>query len=312
MRAVIKALFVAAIAAAFALAAIYLLRPAWLLDAEYARQAWMAGVSKHALDASGHRWVYYEGGSGEPVLLLHGFAGSKENWLPLAAELTDRYRVIIPDLPGWGESSRHADNEYGVREQSARLRKFIGALGLPRVHLVGHSMGGHIAGVHASRHGDKLATLTLVATAGVRFEPNAFAQRVLAGQTPFNFGSVDELDAFFGQLFQQPPWLPPRLKLVLVERSVRHHAFQSALLAQIGRGADALLLEERLEQIKLPTLVLWCNGDRLLDVSSLDVLRAGLPHAAVDVLYGCSHMPMMEQPEQVAVRLVEFWRRPRG
>ncbi len=307
MRFIARLLIPLVLLAALAVGVAYWFAPAALLDAEIARQAWMAGVEKRSVDASGHHWVYYEGGEGPTVLLLHGFAGSKENWLPAARYLTDTHHVIIPDLPGWGETSRVADNDYGVRAQVKRLRAWIGALGLPNAHIVGHSMGGHIAGLYAARHPTRTASLVLVETAGVRFPPNAFARRVLSGETPFNYGSREELDAFFADLFQQTPRLPPRIKDALIERSQLSHGFQSQLLDSIGRGDEAFVLEGELGNIKSPTQIVWCNGDKLLDKSSIEVLTKALPRAQVAMLYGCSHMPMIEQPSALAAPMLEFW-----
>src|SRR5688572_28862600 len=143
--------------------------PELFLEAEYARLAWLASVKEHDAHAAGHRWRYYDGGAGEPVVLVHGFAGMKENWLQLARELSSR-RVVMPDLPGWGESERRDGEDYRVEAQVDRLAAFLDALSLERVDLVGHSMGGHIAGLFAARHPERVKTLTLVSTAGVRFE----------------------------------------------------------------------------------------------------------------------------------------------
>ncbi len=290
-------------------ATLYWLWPASLVEAEYARLAWRAGAHKHVLDAASHRIVYYDGGSGEPIVLVHGFTGSKENWLDLARRLTPRYRVVIPDLPGWGESDHQAGADYGVAAQVERLGPLLDTLGLARVHLVGHSMGGHISGVFAAAHPERVLTLSLVDSAGVHFNENPFARRVLAGETPFNFSNREEFWNFAHELFLQPPWLPPRIVDVLVERNSRGHAFHAALLRQLAQGPNAGLLQGKLGAIASPTLVLWCRDDRLLDLSSVDTIKAGLvlaPRVEVSLLDRCSHMPMMEQPDAMAAALEGF------
>ena len=277
----------------------YWRKPEWFLEAEYQRLAWMAGVEERTLDAADHRWSYYDGGNGPPVVLVHGFSGSKENWLQLAAKLDGR-RVVIPDLPGWGESQRDDGADYRVEAQAARLGAFLEALGLDDVDLVGHSMGGHIAGLLAARDPSRLRTLTLVATAGVAFEPNDFARAVLAGATPFNFADRDAFDAFMRELFAEPPFLPGRVKDVLVAQNRERHAFQHELLAAMGREDQAFLLERALPSIALPTLVVWCDGDRILDASSVATIERVRPRTNDVVLAGCGHMPMMERPAEMA------------
>ena len=277
----------------------YWRKPEWFLEAEYRRLAWMAGVEERTLDAAGHRWSYYDGGNGPTVVLVHGFSGSKENWLALAAELDGR-RVVIPDLPGWGESQRRNGEDYRVEAQAERLASFLDALALEDVDLVGHSMGGHIAGLLAARDRSRLRSLTLVATAGVAFQPNDFARAVLAGETPFNYEDRATFDAFMRELFVEPPFLPGRVKDVLIAQNRARHAFQRELLATMGREDQAFLLERALPSIALPTLVVWCDGDRLLDVSSVATIERVRPATGEAVLQGCSHMPMMERPDELA------------
>ena len=301
---------------AFALAvlSVYFIRPAWYLDGEYARWALLAGAQKHAIDVAGHRVVYLEAGNGTPVLLVHGFSGSKENWLPFARELPLTDRVLMPDLPGWGESSRLPDQDYAIAPQVERLGAFMDALRVGRVHLVGHSMGGQIAGLYAVQHPERVLSLTLVDSAGVHFKENAFAARVLAGQTPFNFATREQFHGFMHELFIEPPWLPPRVVDVLIERNRPRYEFQATLLARLRQEPDALLLERALGQIRVPTLALWCRDDKLLDVSSLEAIERGIVRAPVEtaVLAGCSHMPMMEQPKAMADKLLPFFARNPG
>jgi len=310
---IVRALGVLALVLVVLGGAVYQFRPDWLIDAEYARWVWRAGVERHDIQVADHRIAYYEGGAGTPVLLIHGFTGSKENWLPTARGLTDRFRVVMPDLPGWGDSSRLAGADYAIEPQVERLAALIDRLGLERMHLVGHSMGGQIAGLYAARHPERVLTLTLADTAGVHFEQNAFARRVLAGETPFNFSTREQFWAFMRELFDQPPWLPPRLVDVMVERNVTGHEFHRALLERLRQEPDALHLERSLDRIRVPTLILWCQRDRLLDFSSIDALRRGLtsaPKVEVAVFEPCSHMPMMEQPTLMAERLARFFAEP--
>ncbi len=293
-------------------AALYAFRPDLVLDAEFARQAWQANVRYDAVLVDDHVWVYYERDAASsvsetPVLLLHGFTGSKENFLPLAARLGGDHRIILPDLPGWGESSRRIKSDYGIDAQVARIERFLQVQKIPRVHLVGHSMGGHIAGVFAATHPERVASLALIDSSGVQFKPNAFALRVLRGETPFNARTPAEFEAFLGELFAKPPFLPPRLRDVLFERNRRSHAFNARVLDSIGRGARAFELEAKLDRIESPTAVLWCSDDQILDASSIDTFARIRPAPTVKVMDGCGHMAMIEQPRAFAQSLESHW-----
>ena len=125
---------VAVLAAVFVcVLAVWLWRdPLALVHAEFTRQRWVAGLSLRQTDVAGHRWVYAVRAADDPnaptLVMLHGFTGSKENWYPLAAKLRGRYRLVIPDLPGWGDSERMHDADYGFVAQSARVRRLSIAL----------------------------------------------------------------------------------------------------------------------------------------------------------------------------------------
>ncbi len=291
-------------------AAVYQFRPQWLLQAEFARLAWRADVHWHAIHAGTHDWAYYEGGQGETVVLVHGFTGSKENWLDTARFLTPRYHVIIPDLPGWGQSMRQSEAAYGAADQATRLRDFLVAVKATDAHLVGHSMGGSIVGLYAAEHGAELRSLTLMNSAGVRFTLNEFARAIQAGELPFNVNDRAQWHALMHKLFVSPPWLPGRVEDVLIARNVADHVFHEQVMALIGREPEAFLLQSRLDRIATPSLVFWCNGDQVLDVSSVEAFRAGLPRARVVIEDGCGHMPMMERPAETARVLQAFFEAP--
>ncbi|HET7843936.1 MAG TPA: alpha/beta fold hydrolase [Xanthomonadales bacterium] len=285
---------------------VYFVRPAWLLELEYARLAAPAGLEEQRIVVGDHEWTYYDGGAGPVVVLVHGFSGSKENWLDVARRLARDHRVVVPDLPGWGESQRRADADYGVAAQARRLHAFLGALGLDDVLLAGHSMGGHIAGLDAADQDPRVRALALVDSAGFDFAPNAFVKRLQAGETPFNFSDRAQFDAFMHELFAEPPWLPPRVKDALIDANVASHAFHERMLRVITAPDARFLLQSRLAEVRVPVVAIWCRGDRLLDVSSLDAISRALPDADIVKLGPCSHMPMMEQPDAVEQALRDF------
>jgi abhydrolase domain-containing protein 6 len=295
-------LLAGAIVAALASAALYQFQPDALIEARFAAERLRAGASERRLVVGDHEWRYLEAGAGPPLVLVHGFSGSKENWLPLLPHLVDRHRVIVVDLPGWGESTRLPEADYGIPAQATRVVDFIAAMGLERPVLVGHSMGGFIAGIVGTRHADAVSALVLVASAGVRFRANEFAERVLAGQTPFNVDDRAGWARLVGDLFEQPPWLPPRVVDALIARNVANHAFHDRVIDVIRRGENAFLLERELPLLRTPLRVVWCEKDRILDVSSVDAFRT-VPGARIELLPDCGHMVMMEVPGELAAAM---------
>ena len=126
---------------------LYFLAPRLLVDTAVNALRRKGGLTEKAVIAGGLRWPYLEGGdpTGDVVVLVHGFGGDKDNWAFYAPFLTKRYRLICPDLPGFGDTSRDPALDYDCRLQADRLREFLDALGVEKCHLGGNSMGGYIA-----------------------------------------------------------------------------------------------------------------------------------------------------------------------
>lgn len=282
-------------------------RPQIVLDTEYARLRWLAGARVHQLSAADHRWVYLQAGEGPTVVLVHGFTGAKEHWLPMMRVLARSYRVIAPDLPGWNDSERKAGADYGVLSQAERLSAFLSALDTGPVALVGHSMGGHIAGLLAADHPELVRELVLMSSAGVPFKSNAFTAEVELGHNPMQVRNRAELHRQMALVFSEPPLLPWPADLALARQRAANAEFESAVLREISSPQQRYALAERLPEIAMPVLLLWCRQDQAIDVSAADVFARDLPNSRKIVFEGCGHMPMMERPNAVADALARFF-----
>lgn len=301
---VLSLLLLAALVAAIALWR----DPYLLVRAEFARQRVAAGLSAGTVEAAGHRWAYAYREADDPaaptLVMLHGYTGSKENWYPLARSLGGRYRLLIPDLPGWGESERKPGAAYGFPEQAGHVAAFIRALSPERpVVLLGHSMGGGIAALVAARHPAAVSQVGLLNAAGVRFNDNRFGLAVLAGHNPFAVDDAASLRRYVDTVFfdeRAKPWIPWPASAAMIARRRADAAFEQAVLDRIGRGADSLLPGEAAAGIRQPVLLLWCRQDAVIDASALDLYAARIPQARKVLLDGCGHMSLMEQPREVA------------
>jgi pimeloyl-ACP methyl ester carboxylesterase len=280
--------------------------PERVLDAEFARQRWLAGASVHTLRVGDHDWAYLESGQGPLIVLLHGFTGAKENWLPLMRQLSRTHRVIAPDLPGWGASERHAGSNYGPGVQVERIAQFLRALKEKPALLVGHSMGGQFTGLLAARHPELVGPIVLMSSAGVEFAENSFGREVMAGRNPFEVRTRPELHRYLGIVFADPPFVPWPADEAMVRRRRIDAGFEQKVLDEIGRGPEAVALEREMGRIQSPVLLLWCRDDRVIDVSAAEIFHRGLAHSQTVLLSGCGHMPMMAQPANVASALRDF------
>ena len=279
--------------------------PAQALNAEYARQRLMAGAELKVRIVNGERWSYLEAGHGELIVLVHGYTGSKENWLPIIGALAKNHRVIAVDLPGWGESMPKAWQDYGPLAQAARLSAFLKSENAPVALLVGHSMGGMISGLMAVAHPEQVQRIVFMSSAGVRFNENEFARLVLKGQNPFAEYDADTFSVFMKKfVFADAPYIPKAMLNVIVQQRVQKKEFEKTVFTQIRLGPEAFLLQARLPQITQPVGLLWCDGDKIIDPSAAAVFAAGLKSSRTEILKGCGHMPMMEQPKQTAAFLL--------
>ncbi|MHA6205892.1 alpha/beta fold hydrolase [Dyella soli] len=305
----LKFLAFVAVFLAVVLGGTYLLAPQWLMSADVKRQAMAAHVEKHSVQAGDTNWVYYEGGQGPTLLMLHGFGASKEVWLKQAELLTPHFHVIAPDLPGWGESTRTEGASYNIDAQAARLQGLVDALHLPPFVLIGHSMGGAIAGVYAAEHPQQVAELALIDPFGLQANENDFSREAKAGKNPFLFDDRQQFGQAMALAFARPPSIPGRFVDVLVERNQADRAFFKRTFDELREPSQYLAVQNRLDRLPMPVLGMWCHDDKIIDISALDSLRNGLKNASAistSTLSGCNHMPILEKPEETARILTAF------
>ncbi|NZA27173.1 alpha/beta hydrolase [Luteimonas sp. SJ-92] len=297
----------AALAAALA-TAIALWRDPWrLVRAEYARQRRALGLRRRRRTIDGLRWTWAERDAARPgapsLVMLHGYTGSKENWYRLAARLRGRYRLLIPDLPGWGDSQRRGDGDHGYAAEAEMAVGFIRAVAGGPVVLLGHSMGGGIAAVAAARYPELVERLVLLNASGVEFGENRFGLEVLDGGNPFGVEDADSLERYLSLLFHQraarPPIPWPAAHAVIAFRR-RQGGFEQSVLDRIGRGPERFLPGEEAARIRQPTLLVWGAHDRVIDPSALEMFGARIPQARRLLLEDSGHMTLMEQPDAVA------------
>jgi abhydrolase domain-containing protein 6 len=282
-----------------------------LLSIAVARERGAGSLEQKTMRLDDHEIVYLDGGApgGAPVLLLHGFAADKDNWTRFSATLAGAgYRVLAPDLPGHGESSRLPEHTYDIPNQVDFVERFVQANGLDEVHIAGNSMGGHIAGAYAALHPARVISLGLFNAGGVTApEPS---ERTLimreTGTNPLLVESVEDFDRFLAFVFVEPPMLPTVVKQYFADRAVQNRAFNDKIYGDITGGGRLLPLEPLLPRITAPALILWGDSDRLLHPSGAQVFAAGLADSETVILEACGHSPMIERPAETASIYVQF------
>jgi pimeloyl-ACP methyl ester carboxylesterase len=270
-----------------------------------------AGLERREIQVGQHEIVYLEGGSGPPVVLLHGFAASKDLWTTVGKRLTPSYRVVAPDLPGFGESSKLRSESYDIASQVERVHAFVKALELSRYHLAGQSMGGAIAAAFAAAYPEEVISLILSAAPGVDPpEKTEFAKRIEQGENPLLVRSEEELDEVFRLVYFQPPSLPGPIKRAMLKQVIESRSFNEKVFEDlVEAGPEGLA--PILPQIEARTLILWGDHDYLVHPSSAEVFAEGIARHEVVILENCGHVIQRECPDEVARHYLAFLAAPR-
>jgi pimeloyl-ACP methyl ester carboxylesterase len=264
-----------------------------------------AGLTKKAIKIDDDNIVYLEGGQGPTILLLHGYTGSKDNWTRFAVYLTKDYHVVIPDIPGYGESSMIEKASYDLSNQMSRLHKFAHAVELKKFHVAGNSMGGFFAGTYAVRYPDEIISVGLFDAAGVMsLEKSLVMKMTEKDENLLVLKDSDDLPRLMSLFFTNPPSLPYPLKKVFIQTALANRKFYEKERKEIF--PDFYSLEKELPNIKAQTLILWGDQDKVLDVSSVPVFEKGLKNHKTVIIKDCGHLPMLEKPQETATQYIDF------
>jgi len=267
-----------------------------------------SGLDAKTLAVGTGTWHYLEGGpaGADTILLLHGFGGDKDNWVRFSKQLTGDYRVLIPDLPGFGESERDPDKDYTLRAQRERLRRFVDALGLDDFHVAGHSMGGHLAALYTHEYQDEIRSMALFNNAGITAPERSDMMVALEqGENPLIVESVEDFDELLEFASWDAPFIPWPVKDVLARRAVEQAGFNARVFEALI-GELFVSLEPLLGDIRTPVMILWGDNDRLLDVSTVEVMQRLVPQAKVVIMQQTGHLPILERPAETAQHYMAF------
>lgn len=262
-------------------------------------ERWRSGLQVRMSQVNGFAMPFLEGGIGEPLVLIHGFAGDKDNFMRVARFLTPHYRVICPDLPGFGDAGRDPQANYTMTDQVERLRVFLDQLNLSQVHLGGNSMGGFIAAQFAATYPERVASLWLLDAAGTQAAHNSALMKhaMATGETPLLLHTEADFTTLLRASTHRVPFLPYSVRTTLARRGVADRELHTKILTQL---AESPLLETRYKALATPTLIVWGAQDRILHPAGAAALHALFPNSQVHMLPGLGHLPMVEAPKQTA------------
>lgn len=271
------------------------------VDSERSR----AGLTKHTIQLDdGLTYVYLEGGSGEPLLLLHGFNANKDNFTRVAGKLTSKYHVIIPDHIGFGESSHPNKVAYDTDAQAQRLHQLMSKLNIKQVHIGGSSMGGAISVAYAARYGSEVESIWLLDPGGVSSTPKtaSFIEYDKTGKFALIARTPEEYEMVYKLAMHNPPFVPKAMLNVFAKESIAHADLQYQIIKQLMPDS----IEERAKQITAPTLIVWGDKDQVLNVKGAEILHQLIPQSQVVIMPNIGHLPMLEDVGQSAKDYLAF------
>lgn len=277
-----------------------------------AREASTAGRIRD-VTARGIRTRVLEAGSDRApaLVLVHGLFASHRSFEDAIEDLGERFHVIAPDLPGFGESEKPspARYAYGVETHAESIADLIAAFGVGRASVLGHAMGGAIALTLAAEHPELVQRLVLEDALAYP-HPQPFKLRlplvpVIGGIVFKQLYGRALFGAMMRDLYYRPGFEPPP------ERVDWHYdAFNSPSARESAHAVMRALLDTRpvvarLSRIAAPTLVLWGRDDRLLPVASAHRLVREIPGAKLEIM-DAGHTPHEELPRELVALVSEF------
>ncbi len=272
--------------------------PLWLVDRQIDARLRLNGVHSEFVTVNGYKMHYLVGGSGRPLVLVHGLGSRAADWANLIPQLIDGgHRVYALDLLGYGYSAQPRDAGYSISDQALMVEGFLDSQHLKQVDLAGWSMGGWIAMRVALQQPERIRRLVLLDSAGLRFKLG-FNPSIFQPASPTDLAALEEL------LVPHPRPLPRFLAMAMLRKGdhvgwVVHRSVQSMLT-----GED--LVDGKLAALTMPVLIGWGEQDRLIPLSVAFKLHQEILQSVLDVYADCGHLAPGQCVSQVGPSVVDF------
>lgn len=269
------------------------------------------GLTAKTLQVGDMEIAYLEGGpQGEDVqtvVLIHGFGADKDNFTRTSAYLTDRFHVVIPDLPGFGDSTRLMEAEYDIRTQTERLHGILRALRVKKFWMGGSSMGGAITIAYSALYPDEVLGTWLLAPAGVvgAEDSDLMVEYKKTGKSLLVAEKPEDFDVILDIATETPPWSTYSVMHVLAQRAAADYKLHKRIFDQLASQSE-IGINEAATNVKAPSLIVWGDRDRALHVSGAKILHNLMPGSDLVIMEGIGHLPMIEAPKAAAQDFLAF------
>ena len=238
------------------------------------------------------KFKFIEEGTGEPLMLLHGLFGAISNFTSLIGYFRNYNKVVVPMLPLFDLDILHST----VGGLAKFVHRFIEARGYTNVHLLGNSLGGHVALKHILKHPEHVKSLILTGSSGL-FES-------AMGDSYPKRRDYDYIKTKTELTFYDPK--TANKELVDEVYAIVNNRLKAIKIISLAKSAIRNNMGEELNQIKQPTLLIWGNNDTITPPFVAREFNKLIPHSELYFIDKCGHAPMMEVPDEFNMILHKF------
>ena len=274
----------------------------------------LTGAERKIINIHNEEMRYFTAGNPEKpcLIFLHGFSDAKESYLPLTNSLIDSYYIIVPDLIGFGKSSR-PKIRYSISQYVRWVHEFLEKLNINNAYIMGNSMGGAILMELAVFYPSRIKSIALLNSAGLIMHSDSMNlyDLYLYGKNLFEIENDKDFDFFLSYLIYEPNKFPPPIKKHLYQKYTKNADWYTYLMHELLH--DIVYSEEvknihhkNIKKINIKTHIIWGKEDKLLPLEIGLELNRLIPNSTLKIFENVGHAPHMEVPDRLSdyIRLI--------
>lgn len=270
----------------------------------------VAGIAlePRTIDAGGVQTSYLEAGAGEPVVMLHGSGpgvSAMANWQHNIGALAQRFRVLAPDIVGFGATQRPDDVVYSLRTWTDQIWAFLDTLGIEKTAIVGNSLGGRIALQMATDCPDRITKMVLMGAPGVGMTLTD-GLTALRAYEPSHDAMRDLLRNYF---VVDPAMITDELVAIRYEASIAdgaYDAYRAMFFDPRHTGSQLGITEDEVRAIATPALLVHGREDRVVPMQVSVTMLGLLPNADLHVFSACGHWTQIERADEFSALVADY------